>query len=59
MITEKRRQDLLLYLALSQFDGRPKMRELSPEVKQDIKSLFGSYNSACVMADAMLYQVGN
>ena len=59
MITEKRRQDLLLYLALSQFDRRPKMRELSPEVKQDIKSLFGSYNSACVMADAMLYQVGN
>ncbi|MGK7879953.1 MAG: DNA phosphorothioation-associated putative methyltransferase [Crocosphaera sp.] len=59
MITEKRRQDLLLYLALSQFDGRPKMRELSPEVKQDIKSLFGSYNSACIMADAMLYQVGN
>ena len=59
MITEKRRQDLLLYLALSQFGRRPKMRELSPEVKQDIKSLFGSYNSACVMADAMLYQVGN
>lgn len=59
MITEKRRQDLLLYLALSQFERRPKMRELSPEVKQDIKSLFGSYNSACVMADAMLYQVGN
>ncbi|MEL4894560.1 DNA phosphorothioation-associated putative methyltransferase [Crocosphaera sp. Alani8] len=59
MITEKRRQDLLLYLALSQFDRRPKMRELSPEVKQDIKSLFGSYNSACIIADAMLYQVGN
>ncbi|MDJ0598154.1 MAG: DNA phosphorothioation-associated putative methyltransferase [Crocosphaera sp.] len=59
MITEKRRQDLLLYLALSQFDRRPKMRELSPEVKQDIKALFGSYNSACIMADAMLYQVGN
>ena len=58
LIMEKRRQDLLLYLALSQFDRRPKMRELSPEVKQDIKSLFGSYNSACVLADAMLYQVG-
>ncbi|MGK7938664.1 MAG: DNA phosphorothioation-associated putative methyltransferase [Crocosphaera sp.] len=59
MITEKRRQELLLYLALSQFDRRPKMRELAPEVKQDIKALFGSYNSACIMADAMLYQVGN
>ncbi|MDJ0508254.1 MAG: DNA phosphorothioation-associated putative methyltransferase [Crocosphaera sp.] len=59
MITEKRRQELLLYLALSQFDRRPKMRELAPEVKQDIKALFGSYNSACLMADAILYQVGN
>ncbi|MEA5511496.1 DNA phosphorothioation-associated putative methyltransferase [Crocosphaera sp. UHCC 0190] len=59
MITQKRRQDLLLYLALSTFSHRPKMRELSPKVKQDIKSLFGSYNSACLLADAMLYQVGN
>ena len=59
MITEKRRQELLLYLALSQFERRPKMRELALEVKQDIKALFGSYNSACIMADAMLYQVGN
>ena len=59
LITQKRRQDLLLYLALSNFSHRPKMRELSPQVRQDIKSLFGSYSNACLLADSLLYKVGN
>ncbi|GBF82946.1 DNA phosphorothioation-associated putative methyltransferase [Aphanothece sacrum] len=59
MITQKRRQDLLLYLALSKFGQRPKAKDLSPKVKQDIKSLFGTYNNACLLADNMLYQVGD
>ena len=53
-ITDKRRQELLLYLALSNFDHRPKIRELSPEVRADIKALFGGYQQACMVADMML-----
>jgi DNA phosphorothioation-associated putative methyltransferase len=53
-ITVKRRQDLLLYLALSHFDRRPRLQELSPEIKGDIKKLFGGYQPACFLADMML-----
>ncbi|HEY9692746.1 MAG TPA: DNA phosphorothioation-associated putative methyltransferase [Oculatellaceae cyanobacterium] len=58
-IAERRRQDLLLYLALSHFSRRPKQRELAPEVRNDIKSLFGGYDQACTAADIMLMSVGN
>jgi DNA phosphorothioation-associated putative methyltransferase len=58
-ITSKRRSDLLLYLALSRFSSRPKPAELSIIVKEDIKSLFGSYRQACFEADKMLFTVGN
>lgn len=56
-IAQKRRQELLLYLALSHFTGRPSSRQLSPTLKEDIKSLFGSYQEACGLADMMLYQL--
>jgi DNA phosphorothioation-associated putative methyltransferase len=58
-ITERRRQDLLVYLALSHFSRRPKPRDLAPDVRNDIKCLFGSYNQACTAADIMLMSVGN
>ncbi|MFW6359984.1 MAG: DNA phosphorothioation-associated putative methyltransferase [Chroococcales cyanobacterium] len=58
-IADKRRQELLLYLALSQFSDRPKPKELAPQVKADIKALFGSYKSACILADQMLFTLGN
>ncbi len=57
VITEKRRQDLLLYLALSKFSYRPQSRELSYQVREDIKALFGSYQYACLTADMMLYSL--
>ncbi|MBF2021817.1 MAG: DNA phosphorothioation-associated putative methyltransferase [Hydrococcus sp. C42_A2020_068] len=53
-IAQKRRQDLLLYLALSRFGNRPKPRQLSSTVREDIKALFGGYKQACILADAML-----
>ncbi len=56
-ITEKRRDDLLLYLALSRFSQRPTSRHLSPTVRQDIKTLFGSYQYACLLADNLLYRL--
>ncbi|WP_063820738.1 DNA phosphorothioation-associated putative methyltransferase [Gloeothece verrucosa] len=53
-ITEKRRQDLLLYLALSKFTHRPSSRELATHVREDLKGLFGGYQQACLLADLML-----
>ncbi|MEL6249680.1 MAG: DNA phosphorothioation-associated putative methyltransferase [Cyanobacteria bacterium J06627_15] len=58
-IADHRRQDLLVYLALSQFSRRPRFRELAPAVQQDIRALFGSYRQACTAADLMLITLGN
>lgn len=58
-ISEKRRQDLLVYLALSHFGDRPKLRHLAPIVQHDIKALFGNYQQACTAADLMLLSLGN
>jgi DNA phosphorothioation-associated putative methyltransferase len=58
-IAEKRRQDLLVYLALSKFGDRPSIQKLSPEFKADVKALFGSYKEACLVADILLLHVGD
>lgn len=58
-IADKRRNDLLVYLALSQFGQRPKFKALSPSLQADIKALFGSYPQACTAADLMLLSLGN
>ncbi|MCL1463141.1 DNA phosphorothioation-associated putative methyltransferase [Argonema galeatum] len=58
-ITEKRRSDLLLYLALGKFSDRPKFRYLAPAVKQDIKAFFGNYNLACQISDRILFSLGD
>ena len=58
-ITDKRRDDLLVYLALGKFSGRPTIRKLAPEIKADVKALFGSYKQACTVADLLLLHVGD
>lgn len=58
-IAEKRRQDLLVYLALSQFSRRPKLGDLAPIVQEDIKALFGTYKQACAIADRMLFSLSD
>lgn len=58
-IADKRRQDLIVYLALTQFSHRPKFSNLDSTVQNDIKALFGSYKQACTAADLMLVSVGN
>jgi DNA phosphorothioation-associated putative methyltransferase len=57
-IADKRRHDLLVYLALSHFGQRPKFKDLSPTLRTDIKALFGSYPQACTAADLMLMSLG-
>ncbi|MFM9265629.1 DNA phosphorothioation-associated putative methyltransferase [Tychonema sp. BBK16] len=57
-IADKRRQDLLVYLALNGLDDRPSMRQLPAQIRNDIKGLFDSYQKACTLADLMLYSLG-
>ena len=54
-----RGQDLLLFLALARFDGRPLFGQLPMEVRRDIKGLFSTYRSACEQADVALLAVGD
>ncbi|NER03562.1 MAG: DNA phosphorothioation-associated putative methyltransferase [Okeania sp. SIO3C4] len=58
-ITDKRRQDLLVYLALTKFGNRPKFSQLAEVVRNDIKALFGSYTQGCTLADLMLFSLGD
>ena len=58
-IKEKRRQDLLVYLALGNFQGRPTIRKISPEIKEDAKALLISYKQACLLSDILLLGVSN
>lgn len=58
-IAYQRSQDLLLYFALSRFEHRPKNRELSAVIREDIKALFGSYNEICYLSDRMLLSLRN
>ncbi len=58
-IAEKRRQDLRLYLALAKLNQTPKLREFAPRVKEDFKSLFGSYRQATFEAEDMLFSLGD
>ena len=53
-----RGQDLLLFLALSRFDGRPRFGQLPMAVRRDIKSLFSTYRRACEEADVALLAAG-
>lgn len=55
-----RAQDnLLVYLALAAFDGRPRMRELPLDLQRDIRELFGSYRAASAAADELLFALAS
>ncbi len=58
-IAEERRRDLLVYLALANFGGRPRFSQLAPELQFDVKDLFGSYKAAVGEADELLFAAGN
>lgn len=57
-IFEKRRQDLLVYIALSRFERRPQFAALPNELRADIKAFFGSYKQACESGDELLFGLG-
>jgi DNA phosphorothioation-associated putative methyltransferase len=58
-LPDKRRQDLMVYLALCNFSRRTKLGQLAPTVQEDIVGLYSSYKEACVDADQMLRSWGN
>lgn len=57
-VRRERSEDLLVYLALAKFDGRPRMGELPVDMQRDVKAFFGSYVAACDAADALLFSLG-
>ena len=57
-VESQRTQDLLVYLALSRFDKRPKWSELPRDVQLDVRAFFTHYQSACELADALLFSIG-
>lgn len=56
-ISEKHKQDLLVYIALSKFGQRPKFAVLPTELQNDIKVFFTNYKQACETADQMLFSL--
>lgn len=56
-IAAERMQDLQIYLALSQFDGRPRFSSLPEELKLDVKAFFSTYRKACQAADELLFSL--
>jgi len=51
-------KNLLVYLALAAFSGRPKMSDLPDDLQRDVRFLFGSYRSAVQEADRLLFATG-
>jgi len=57
-IADRRREDLLVYLALARFGRRRPLSKLPMATQLDIKSFLGTYRRACEAADALLFSVG-
>ncbi|MDJ0798201.1 MAG: DNA phosphorothioation-associated putative methyltransferase [Calothrix sp. MO_167.B12] len=57
-IAYRRSLDIQVYLALTHFEQRPRFYQLAPEMRQDIKAFFGSYDDACEVADQKLFSLG-
>ncbi|HRI66095.1 MAG TPA: DNA phosphorothioation-associated putative methyltransferase [Polyangium sp.] len=58
-VERQRTQDLLVYLALSRFGKRPKWSELPRDLQLDLRAFFTSYQTACELADALLFSIGD
>jgi DNA phosphorothioation-associated putative methyltransferase len=56
---ELKRNDLLVYMALSNFKRKVPFKHLSPRLQADIKTFLGSYKSGLEESKAMLFAIGN
>ena len=57
-VKRERGEDLLVYLALSQFEGRTPFGRLPHALQRDVKAFFGTYKNACAEADKVLFSLG-
>jgi DNA phosphorothioation-associated putative methyltransferase len=57
-IRRERSEDVLVYLGLQRFDGRPRFSDLPRDLQLDVKAFFGTYNHACKQADELLFSAG-
>ncbi len=58
-IRAERSDDLLVYLALSKFGGRPKHSALPLDLQLDVRAFFGNYRRARASGDELLFSAGN
>jgi DNA phosphorothioation-associated putative methyltransferase len=58
-IARKRKDDLLVYLALARFKKRPSFSVLPRIIQNDIKVFLGGYKDACDRADELLFRAGD
>lgn len=58
-IARRRREDILVYLALSRFRKRPVISLLPRSLQRDMRVFFGAYTKACAEADALLFKAGD
>jgi DNA phosphorothioation-associated putative methyltransferase len=58
-IARRRREDLLVYLALARFRKRPLLSQLPLGLQRDMRAFFGPYIRACAEADELLFKAGD
>jgi len=58
-VTVQRRAELLIYVALSRFGRRPRFSQLDRTLALDLRTLFGTYQDACLQADRLLLACGD
>ena len=56
---QKRREDLLVYFSLAQFERRKAQSKMPDSLKRDLKAFFNSYNNAIDEAQELLFSVGD
>ncbi len=58
-IRQRRKEDLLVYLALARFRKRPALGQLPRPLQRDMRTFFGTYTKACQQADELLFRAGD
>lgn len=56
---DDRREELLVRFAIGRLRKRPKFSVLPRVVRRDVRALFSSYKAACLLADELLFSIGN
>ena len=55
----RRIDDVLVYLAMTYFRGKPKLKELEVALQEDVRALFGSFTAANQQGRELLFAAGH